>query len=255
MHIVSARCPNCGAPLDLVEHQTHAICAYCSVSFRIDSPGESAGILADPLPAQEVDRVKALVLEGRRDEAIDHYARVATLARTDAERAVDQLAFWALMRKFRRLPINAFGIASTFGVVGGFGSLGAWSALRASGSTPWWALAAACAALVALQVRWLVPRLGPTLVSRFGADGRARVLRRAVLRPMRGGTLALFAFEVQPVDGSAAFTVEEVLALGDASWARLEPGNVARVRFDEPARRRAFPVSPIEIVDGPSGGS
>jgi hypothetical protein len=236
--------------------QAHAICAYCNRSLRVDAPAGGGDAVAstlapDDMPPEEVERVKQLVLDGKRDEAIDHYARLSRLLRADAARVVDQVALPAVQRLMRELPINAFGFVLTLVIAGGGVALAAWSASRALDASPgFWLLAALASYVAFLQIRWFLPKLSSTFVDAFGATGRARVMNCKVLRPdiVQGGTLVLIAFSVEPSDGSASFVVEEALMLADASLPKLAAGNVVRVRFDG-HRRRVFPVTPIE-VDG-----
>ncbi len=255
MSIATMSCPSCGAPLRIAGGQTHAICAYCNRSLRLTAPAAHGGETAestlapDDMPPEEIEQVKQLVLDGKRDEAIAHYARFAGLPPADAARVVDQVVLPAVQRLMRELPINAFGFFLTLVIAGGGVALSAWGVSRALGASPgFWLLAAAAAYLAVLQMRWFLPKASSTLVDAFGAAGRARVMNCKVLRPgiVQGGTLVLLAFSVEPSDGSVPFVVEDVLLLADASLPKLAVGNVVRVRFDG-RRRRVFPITPIEV--------
>ena len=152
--------------------------------------------------------------------------------------------------------------AGAAGVLAAAGTFGSATAGRALADNPvsryvgdngrWlWPVAALAAFLVYKQLGWFLPKLRSTWVAAFGALGRARVLRSAVLRPgfRRGGTVVLVAFEVTPHGGGASFIDEEVLLLLDTSVPKVDPGNIIAVRFDEPGRRRVFPVTPINVID------
>lgn len=256
MLIVKATCPNCGAPLGLRDGQQHALCRYCCTSLRVEAPAAGAPVtqaaLAREVVAREdIDRIIQFVLDGKRGEAIQHYARVAGLPPAEAEVAVDQLLVPTVDRMTRQLPLNAFGFVLTFTIVGACGGGAAWSAGAALDDSPaFWLLAVALALGAARQIVWFVPKAISTFVNAFGAEGQARVLKRSVLRPqlVRDGSVLVVAFEVHPAGGGAPFVDEETLLVQDESIAKLEPGNLIRVRFDEPRRTRVFPVSPIEVV-------
>lgn len=256
MLVVKATCPNCGAPLGLADRQAHVICRYCDLSLRIEAPEPGAPatetkLLPDEVPREQIDRVKQLVLDGKRDEAIQVYGRAAALSAAEAEKAVDALLLPTVRKLVRQVPINAFGFLLTFVVVGSCGGGAAYSARAALDESPaFWGLFAILAFGVVRQILWFVPKSVSTWVQAFGAEGRARVMKVTVLRPnlVKDGSVALLALEVQPARGGPAFVDEEVLIVRDTTLAKLEPGNVIRVRYDEPARKRVFPISPVEVV-------
>jgi hypothetical protein len=190
-----------------------------------------------------------LLVDGRRDEAVAHYARAASASPQEAERAVENLflsAYWALVRD---LPINAFGFLLYAGFVFGGAGLAARAAARVLASPAYWAVAAAGGLFAARRLARFARHLSSTLVASFGALGRGRVVRRAVVREMtkQGGFLVVVPFEVAPDDGGPTFFDQETLFVGGASLEKLSPGNVVRVRFDG-ARGRVFPATPVTVV-------
>ena len=262
MEVVGPKCPHCNAPLQMAAGQRLVLCGYCDSSLHIDpkpAPAGEAGAAAAPvalvrdtIDAAEVNRIKQLVLDGRRPEAISHYAKIAGVTAPEAEEAVNNLLLPTLMQLIRQLPLNWFGFLLTFVIAGGFGVLAYFCVSWALAGRYWlWAVAAVAAFLAWKQLGWFLPKLRSTWVSAFGALGRARVLRSAVLRTgfRRGGTVVLVAFEVTPQGGGASFVDEEVLLLLDTSVPKVDPGNIIAVRFDEPGRRRVFPVTPINVLD------
>jgi uncharacterized Zn finger protein (UPF0148 family) len=259
MLIVKATCPNCGAPLGLGDGQQRVLCRYCNQSLRVEAPAAGAPVTEtrlakDAVAREDVDRVIQLVLDGERDGAIQHYARVAGLPPAEAEKAVDQLLQPSMGRLTRQLPINWFGFLLTFVVVGACAGGAFWSARAAlDGSPAFWVLSALLSLGAVRQIFWFVPKAISTFVDAFGAEGQARVLKRAILRPqfVKGGSVVLLALEVHPAKGGAPFVDEETLLVRDESIGKLEPGNVIPVRYDEPARKRVFPVSPIEVAGRP----
>lgn len=249
-----SRCPNCGAPLSVDGAGPSVICIFCNTSLRVARPsaGEAvAELAAIEVSGEDVERVKQLLLDGKRDEAIAHYARVAAVSAADAERAVENVylsAYWILTR---HLPINLFGVALYGGLVSLGGGLAAWAASAAGDTPALWALVALGGGFAFHQCWRFLQHLRATWVCSFGALGRGRVLRRAVVREIkeRDGFFVVVLFEVTPEDGSAPFVDRETLFVGPQTLEKLAPDNVVRVRFDR-GRRHVYPATPIAVLAG-----
>lgn len=255
MLLVKAVCPNCGAPLGLRDGQTHVICAYCDLSLRVESAAPGAAnatgpsLTSEQVSPEDIRRVKELVLDGKRADAIALYSKVANLSPGEAEQAVEQLFIPELFKILRRMPINALGCSIALLLIAGAAAGLTWAVLNLADDPGNALLAIVCALALFFFVRWLVPKALSALVARFGAKGRARVHKRSVIKGYaRGGSVVLVLFEVQPEAGGATFYDEEALLVLDASLPKLEPGNVIAVRYDEPRRTRVFPVTPIQVL-------
>lgn len=248
--LAMAKCPNCGAPHDLDPQRNSVICIYCNTSLRAERTATAAVTLsAQSVPKEDVERVKQLLVDGKRDEAIAHYMRVASVSRDEAEHAIAHLVVSSYFELTKRLPINAFGfllyglrVAVCLGVA-------RWAAMRAGDSPAWLVLVAVGLLLAALQVMGFVPHVRSTLVASFGASGRGRVLRRAVLRgdEEKDEFLVAVIMEVAPDDGSPSFVDQENLFVGGATLQKLAPDNVVRVRFDA-GRKLVFLRSPVTVL-------
>ncbi|WP_437737566.1 hypothetical protein [Sorangium sp. So ce1335] len=246
-------CPNCGAPLSVGSEQRHAICIFCNTSLFVERPATGAAVAqvrARTASKDDIERVKQLLVDGKRDEAIDHYARAASVSRDEGARAVDNVflsAYWTLVR---HMPINGFGflLYAVF-IVGGVG-LAAWAGRQAVEAPAYLVLVAAAGLFAILQLARFLRHLASTWVASFGALGRARVLRCSVVRqfPKQDGFFVVVLFEVVPGDGSPAFIDQETLFVGEASLRKLSAGNVVRVRFDG-RRELVFPVSPVTVLE------
>jgi uncharacterized Zn finger protein (UPF0148 family) len=245
-------CPNCGAPLSVAAGRHNVICLFCNTSLSVEAP--VAGVAVAQLRAQavskeDIERVKQLLVDGQRDAAIAHYARVAAVSAAEAEAAVDNLflsAYWTLVR---HLPINAFGFFLFAVFIGGGAGLAVWAATEALASPGYFVLVALGGGFALWQLVSFSRHLASTLVSSFGSLGRARVLRRSVVREVKKekGFFLVVLFEVVPDDGSAAFVDQETLFVGEEALQKLAPGNVVRVRFDG-ARQHVFPVRPVVVL-------
>lgn len=253
-------CPTCGAPLRLSPGQRHVICIYCDSSLFVqeiapasDQCAPGVALTAEAVSKEDVARIKALVLAGRRDDAVALYEKAAGVPRAEAMKAVYELMIPTVWAQMRRMPLNAFGFLLYFVLIGASGALAVW-AFVAGLASPVFFVLAALAGLVCLRfVASFGVKLASTYVASLGLPGRGRVLKRALIdagpgdRP-RDGVTAIVLFEVTPADGSAPFVDEESFLLRAASLDKLAPGNVVPVRFDR-ARTRVFPVSPIQVLE------
>ncbi|MGK3987842.1 hypothetical protein WME99_32675 [Sorangium sp. So ce136] len=245
-------CPNCGAPLSVEPGLRNVICIFCNTSLFVERPATGAAVAqirAQSVSKDDIERVKQLLVDGKRDEAIAHYARAASVSRDEAERAVESVflsAYWTLVR---HLPINGFGFFLHAVFVFGGAGIAAWAATQAAESPAYLALVAAGGLFAILQLARFLRHLASTLVASFGSLGRGRVLRCSVVREFvkQNGFLVVVVFEVVPDDGSPAFVDQETLLAGKESLRKLSPGNVVRVRFDG-ARKRVFPTTPVTVL-------
>jgi LSD1 subclass zinc finger protein len=256
MLIVKANCPHCGAPLSLVAGQQHVICAYCDVSSLVQtgqvapgSPAAAPRLTAESVSPEDVRRIKQLIFEGKRPEAVALYAKAARVAPADAEVAVTQLFVPELLGLYRYMPINAVGCSIAVLLIAGSTGAAVLGVMNRDAGGGYLVLAIAGALLALLLVRWLLPKVKSGFVCAFGARGQARVVKRVVVHTFKEGHLAaLLLFEVHPAAGGAPFYDEEAMLVRAESLHKLTPGNVVRVRYDEPGRKRVFPDSPIEVV-------
>jgi len=260
MRAVSLKCPTCAAPLAVSQGQRLAICIYCNASVQLqrtiappsreEARPEPEATRAQELAPGVVERVRAMVIEGRWEDAVTHYASQAGVSTEDAEVTIKVLVgqVSTMNQLLRSAPVRPGVVALHVLVLGG--AL-AGAVLGGLAGHRWlFVLAALAALLLFLDVRWLLPKLRSTLVRATGGRGRATVLRRTIVHPsyIKGGVVALVHFRVQPDESTPPFEDEEFLLLAEASVPKLEPGNVVRVRFSSD-RDHVFPESPIEVLE------
>jgi hypothetical protein len=251
-----AACPNCGAPHSVALDRRIVICIYCNMSLLVERAAASAAapagvtrLTAQPVSKEDIERIKQLLIDGRRDEAVAHYARVASVSPAEAEAAVDNVFISAYRTITRHLPINAYGFALfALMIFGGLGLAG-WAATRAVESPAYFGLVAVGLLIGVTRFVRFLGHLRSTLVDSFGAVGRARILRRAVVREKQEAdeNFIVVLFEVTPEDGRPPFIDQETLFVGNDSLQKLAPGNVVRVRFDRPCTR-VFPIRPVVVL-------
>jgi hypothetical protein len=236
------------------------ICIYCDSSLLVEefarAPNQGAPNVAltpEPVSKEDIARIKALVLAGRRDDAIAVYEKAAGVPRAEAAKAVHELMIPTVWAQMRRMPLNAFGFLLYFVLIGASAALAIWAAFVGLESPAFFVLAALAGLTCLRFVVSFGVKLVSTYVASFGLPGRGRVLKRALIgvrledRP-KDGVTAIVLFEVAPADGSAPFVDEESFLLRAESLDKLAPGNVVPVRFDR-ARTRVFPVSPIQVLE------
>lgn len=244
-------CPSCGAPLPVQPGQRHVICVFCNSSSLVHAahPTAAPQLTVENISKEDIEKLKQLVLDGKREEAIDLYAQKAGVPRPEAATAVNDMLLSEYWRLTRALPLNAFGFVLYFILIGfGLGVAGMGALFAADGTLPWLALVPLGGAFALWQFVRFVPKVVSTWVDSYGAEGRARVMRVAVLRTFPDCVIAQVAFEVAPTNDPQRFIDEEILMLRPESLEKLQPNNIIMVRFDEPKRRRVFPFSPIQIV-------
>ncbi len=247
-------CPNCGAPHSLAPDRRVVVCIYCNTSLLVgtttSTATNAAPVSAQPVSKEDIERVKQLLVDGRREQAVALYAQLASVTHKDAEEALDAVVVSSYFALTRALPMNAIGfVAYAVFIAAGLG-LAWWSAMKGLSESPAWFVATVAGILFAVTRAVNCARhLRSTLVHSFGALGRGRVMRRSVLREMKANDSYLLAvmFEVTPDDGSATFVDQENLLIKASSLSKLDAGNVVRVRFDA-ARAHVFPTAPMEVI-------
>jgi hypothetical protein len=246
---LKALCPTCGAPLDLGADSTIALCMYCRQTTRIvppdpARPGEAPTLVTHHVEKEVTDQVIALVLAGKRPEAIELYARVANVPPGDADKAVTQVSEWATMGLVKNAPMSARGMVKGLVLIPAFGAGAAYTIALGH-----WAIGLVLALLCGLLLLSFVRKIPATLVRFRGTEGHATVLRTAIVQAnfVRGCTLIVVRTNVRPLDGSPPFEDDEPLLLRQADLEKVVPGNIIHVRFDR-ARGQVFPGVPVEVV-------
>ena len=93
MPAYSLDCPNCGAPLPVMQNQSIAICVYCNSSVQIsikqDSPPDITKI--PEISPEVVDEVKRIIISGSVLKAVDYYAKTTGLNRDESFKAINAI--------------------------------------------------------------------------------------------------------------------------------------------------------------------
>ncbi|KYF54460.1 hypothetical protein BE08_12930 [Sorangium cellulosum] len=246
-------CSNCGAPLSVKSEQRYVICIFCNANLFVERPATGAAVAqirAQTISKDDIERVKQLLVDGKRDEAVDHYARAASVPRDEAVRAVENVSLSAYWTLIRHMPINGFGFLLHAVFIFGGAGLAAWAGRQAVESLAYLLLVVAAGLFAILQLARFLRHVASTWVASFGSLGRARVLRCSVVRQFaeQDSYLVVALFEVVPDDGSPTFVDQETLLVSEEGLRKLSAGNVVRVRFDG-RRELVFPVKPVTVLE------
>ena len=106
----SLTCPNCGAPLTDQSGQKLWLCIYCNTLLRVPTDDTELTI-EKTVSAAEMESVKTLLAEGKRDAAIPLYQQITGVPTEDAEKAVETLVKQYAYGIVRRQQLNGVGIA------------------------------------------------------------------------------------------------------------------------------------------------
>lgn len=230
----SLECPNCGAPLTAGPVQALAICLYCGSTIRIDPAVAKPQIedRIDPLPPDTMDRVRRLLAEGRRAEAVDVYRKATpSTDQAEAEQAIDSLATELAATIVAEQQLSRRGLA----VVGLAGVLLVGAV--AAGTTralPWWTVALVVFVALALALP-LARGLRATLRSRGSVTAPARVLKSVLVGEVADILTFRLYLEVLP-PGEPPFRAQTNLVMRRHDRHRLRETTRIRVRYRPEAR-------------------
>jgi hypothetical protein len=93
MTTYSLNCPNCGAPLELEQYQSIAICVYCNSSVQILIKQDSPPVITKipKISPEVVDEVKRLIIVGSATKAVEYYAKQSGLSLKEAYTAINAI--------------------------------------------------------------------------------------------------------------------------------------------------------------------
>jgi hypothetical protein len=118
-------CPICGAPLDVTATQASALCIYCRARVHIEHPSSGAPRASQTATISEADlaEIQRLLMDGKRDEAVEKYRSLAGCAPDEAARAIESLfvrkVFFAAINRQILSPSGVAGALASTAVLGG----------------------------------------------------------------------------------------------------------------------------------------
>lgn len=236
-------CPHCGAPLTDQSGQKFWLCIYCNTLIRVPTDETTAQpVVEKTVSDTEMDQVKRLLAEGKRDEAITLYQRIADVPVEEAEKAVETLVKQYAYGIVRRQQLNGVGIVLvTLYTLALPLSLLAWTQ---GAIHPAFAIVVVGFSGLNLLV---FERAIRTMIAYANAPkARAIILHytQTSKLPTRGGFVYTFKtlLEVQPANGvffqdTMLIPVREKnlpkMRQGTAVWVKYKPGQPGSLLFDE----------------------
>ncbi|MBX3233831.1 MAG: hypothetical protein KIT84_31270 [Labilithrix sp.] len=243
-------CPNCGAPVNVPPGTLHAICVYCNRSLSVTrtQPGVPASLTPEGFSVADIETVKALLLDGKREEAITHYMRIGAMPRGEAEAAIDALVLSSHYELTKHLPLTARGMFLSFltllfcvGLVVLFVFLVPYASIFK-------VIIVFPIVVLVLRAFGFFRQATSTWTAAFGASGKGRIVRCGVVRKLEEDAhIAVVHFEVTPDDGSETFQDAETVFVGDETLEKLKTGNVIGVRFNR-ARQHVYMRTPVTVL-------
>jgi hypothetical protein len=93
MTTYSLDCPNCGAPLALLQYQSIAICVYCNSSVQILIKQDAPPVITKipEISPEVVDEVKRLIIMGSATKAVEYYTKQSGLRLKEAYMAINAI--------------------------------------------------------------------------------------------------------------------------------------------------------------------
>jgi hypothetical protein len=230
-------CPSCGAPLSVPAGALATLCHYCNCSLRV-SAGESASgssPASSAAPLVTVDtsiapatiaRIKAVLLLGKRDEAVAMYENEARCDRPSAEATIDAYTMDAAASMVLGGRITAAGMAIYMGAIALAMSA---IVLATLGLVPW-GIATVVVLIGAAWTLLFTGRALRTLRYLRATVGAATVVRFALIGHDNSNSLFRLLLDVHDPSGST-FRVERSLLLGPAHAALTKEGHRFRVKY------------------------
>lgn len=223
-------CPNCGAPLRPSLHSPLALCLYCGSSVRLQADESSSPVVDATLDENELARLKQLLLDGGREEAVRLYVQMSGADETAARMAVSGLGRQISLDIIRSQNLTPYGAwMVTLWSLLLLASLAA-AALQRLHLLVALALAAYAGFNMALflpalrtSLRYLRAPVAPAVTLKLSPVGVARLGGKKV------HTL-LALLEVQPRQGEP-FQAEMLLPVREQNLGRAAPGAVLQVKY------------------------
>ena len=242
----SLNCPNCGAPLTDQSGQALWLCIYCNSLIRVDSDETAPQpALEKSIADAEMDAIKELLADGKREETIAAFQQVTGVSREEAEKSVETLEKEYAFGLLRRQQLTSFGVLLVILYALAFIlSLAAW----AQGVIhPVFALIIITFSGFSLSLFGRAIRTTLQYLRAPKADAIVRYFTHTGKTTLRGGDVHTFKIllDVQPNQGPP-FQETLILPVGEKRLHRVQQGLVIRVKY--------LPGQPNSLLfDGISG--
>ncbi len=236
--IEALKCPTCGGPVRLRGDETLTLCVYCNGALKVNqaAAGASATVEVDPnVDGATVDRIKKLILEGKRDEATALYREATKCDAATATGVIDTYVRAAVNSTILASTLNGFGV---FLYLLALGLVGGGITTFVLDQLPHWA-SVVMILLGALQLLVFTKPMLRTLRYLGATRGEATILRFARIGENVDVTSFLMLITVREPQG-ATFETEVTLPAGKEAAAKMRNGRRFWVKY--------FPGQPGSVI-------
>jgi uncharacterized Zn finger protein (UPF0148 family) len=228
MKLEPLNCPNCGAPLHVNAGQNLTLCLYCDTTTSITYSEEGKASLAQQgtLNSEDAQQIKALLLDGKREQAVEAYQHATQVSAAEAQKAIDALARDAAFKVIFSQRLNLVGVLMLCGYMALLG-LSVWARLNDIISIN---ISRIAVILILFLAAPLVRGLGITLRYIAARSAVATVLKYAQIGKAGNAYAYRLLVNVQPQEG-AAFQTEMNVAVGEKRVSKLQNGLRLNVKY------------------------
>jgi hypothetical protein len=238
MATYSLDCPNCGAPLALVQQQSIAICVYCNSSVQIsiiqDSPPNITKI--PEISPEVIDEVKRLIIMGSSIKAAEYYAKQSGLSQNEANTAINAIkkttGYSPALNPSGILKIIILGLISVLLIIGGV-----FLALNAYKTT---GILAVSVGFIFAYMNWYAfqSSLRAYFLYKNGIETDAKILKRWDIKTYKANSnrpealLIRMLLEVNK-ENQITYLTEANCVLVDKSNSKFQPGLIVKVKYNK----------------------
>jgi len=242
--IESFNCPTCGAPLTVGSTQALGVCAYCNSSFRVSWGVEGAPPQLAPsgVKQETIKKVKQLLADGLRPDAVRLYQNEAGVSTEEAEQAIAHLVAKIEWSAFDKVPLNKRGVVLVplFLALGSVGLVWGINRIAVGALLLGYPVVIVSALMVLLALGNLQHLITAVRMAR-AESAEATVLKWAPIGMLKVGKekvqVVKLLMEVRP-HNRASFQVETNAALSENSMSKVQTGAAVQVKFNpkDPAK-------------------
>ena len=230
--VESLDCPNCGAPLDVKPGQEITMCQYCDSSIRIhfDKDKLEKAVPRTEVSTEIMNKIKELILSGKKDEAIELYSHEAKINKEDAANAVKVIYDRIETRILLDRPLSIVGAMFTLLLLFIFFISGYTVFIADTDSTIIDIISWILLIFTGISLLSVSRTIITTIKYLPGKWTNARILKFARIGEKKNITIFRLLLEVMPGEGKN-FQAQTNLPVKNTSLGVIAEGNVLMVKY------------------------
>ncbi len=251
--IESLDCPNCGALLDVKRGEVFTVCLYCDSSIRLhfDKDESNKTVPQTELSAEVIGKVRQMILDGKKNEAVELYSGEAKISKEDAAKSVEQIYNSITAKIMLERPLSGTGVLLTILIPAIF-VVSAYEIFIANYDSPLLKIAS-WVFLIFTALSLL--SISKTIITTFkylpGKWSDAKILKFGRIGVRKNLTIFRLLLEVTPA-GSEVFRVETNLPVRNENVKLIAEGNIIKVKYLQNDKKSVIP-SIEELKKNPAG--